>query len=75
MGGYKMEREPVQSSNLCSVGYDPDTLTLEIEFKEGNIYQYYGVPESLYVDLMSAGSKGSFFHYNIRKAGYPYAKI
>ena len=70
-----MEREPVQSSNLWSVGYDPDSQTLEIEFKGGHVYQYFGVPESLYFDLMNAGSKGSFFHHHIREAGYPYTKI
>ena len=33
-----MERIPVESSNLASVGYDSDSLTLEIEFNSGGIY-------------------------------------
>ena len=41
-----MERQHVNSSNLESVGYDPTTQTLEIEFLNGGLYQYSGVPES-----------------------------
>ncbi len=39
-----MQREPVQSSNIRSVGYDLDEQLLEIEFENGNIYQYFAVP-------------------------------
>lgn len=69
-----MEREGVESSNLNSVGYDPDTSTLEIEFKDGSVYQYDSVPESEYSGLMDASSKGSYLHQNI-KDRYPYRKI
>ena len=69
-----MERIPVQSSNLASVGYDPSTQTLEIEFNSGGIYQYYGVPEFVNDSLMSAASKGSYFSQNIKNA-YSYAKV
>lgn len=61
-----MRREPVTSSNLVSVGYDPETQTLEIEFKEGRVYQYYKVPVEIYQGLMAAGSKGSYFYSHIR---------
>lgn len=70
-----MERIPVESSNLASVGYDSDSLTLEIEFNSGGIYQYFTVPQDVYHGLMSAGSKGSYFHQNIKLAGYPYQRI
>jgi hypothetical protein len=39
-----MIRQPVGSSNLRSVGYDPATRTLEIAFNIGAICQYDGVP-------------------------------
>lgn len=61
-----MNRLPVTSSNMMSVGYDPETLTLEIEFSEGSIYQYSGVPRSVYTALMTATSKGSYFHAFIK---------
>jgi hypothetical protein len=70
-----MERTPVSSSNLRSVGYDSGEETLEIEFHSGGIYQYYEVPIHRYEGLMSASSKGSYFDTYIKKAGYRYRKI
>ena len=70
-----MERTPVESSNLASVGYDPTSATLEIEFRKSGIYQYFGVPSSTYDELMSAGSKGTYFDQNIKKGGYSYSKV
>ena len=69
-----MNREPVQSSNLNSVGYDSDTKTLEIEFHDGGIYQYFEVPSDIHEGLMSAPSKGKFHHEFIKNV-YRYQKI
>lgn len=69
-----MNRHPVVSSNLSSVGYDSVTRILEIEFNSGGIYQYGNVPETVYSGLISASSKGSYFHDNI-KDRYGYTKI
>jgi hypothetical protein len=62
-----MDRIIVNSSNLVSVGYKKETQALEVEFQSGNIYQYLGVPESVYQGLMTASSKGEYFHDNILK--------
>jgi hypothetical protein len=56
------------------VGYDPRARTLEIEFNSGGIYQYNNVPDFVYSGLMSASSKGSYFHDNI-KNDYSHTKI
>lgn len=69
-----MERTPVESSLVASVGYDPAKSTLEIEFQSGRVYRYFRVPKSVYDDLMKAESKGSYFNANI-KGGYSYAKV
>ena len=69
-----MNRQFVSSSNLRSIGYDPSTKTLEIEFNSGGVYQYSGVPEHTYRGLMSAGSHGEYFHAHIRDQ-YPTRKI
>ncbi|MGA2650955.1 MAG: KTSC domain-containing protein [Terracidiphilus sp.] len=61
-----MERNNVASSNISSIGYDPQTSTLEVEFLNGGIYQYYGVPENMYQQLMSAPSKGQFLNTYIK---------
>jgi len=65
-----MNRTPVCSSNIRSVGYDSASRTLEVEFHSGGIYQYSGVPEAIYQDFMRAASKGSYFHDHI-KGRYP----
>lgn len=70
-----MERTPVESTNLASVGYDRESSTLEIEFNNGAIYQYFGVPETEYSGLMNAASKGSYLNQNIKEAGYSYTRI
>lgn len=60
-----MQRTTVSSSNIVSIGYDPTTETLEVEF-ENSIYQFDGVSAELHQALMAAPSKGSFFYHNIR---------
>lgn len=70
-----MNRTPVSSSNLKTVGYDPETKQLEIEFLNGGIYLYSGVPESVYAGLMSASSHGSYFDAHIKKGGYKFTKL
>lgn len=65
-----MERTPVVSSNVASVGYDKETNTLEIQFKNGGIYQYPGVDPDTHLSLMGAESIGRFVQLNIVKAGF-----
>jgi len=62
-----MDRILVNSSNLVTVGYDATAQVLEVEFQSGRVYQYLDVPESVYQDLMTASSKGEYFHDNILK--------
>lgn len=70
-----MNRKPVHSSNISSIGYDSESQTLEIEFHNGGgVYQYFDVPESRYNGLMFASSHGSYFHHNI-KDKYRWRKI
>lgn len=69
-----MYRQPVSSSNLSAVGYDPASRVLEIEFHNGGVYQYSGVPQHVYDGLMSAGSKGQYFHAHIKDI-YPYQRV
>jgi len=69
-----MNRQPVKSSNLNSVGYDSTNNILEIQFNSGSIYQYFNVPNSIYMDLMKAASKGGYFHKNIKER-YKFERI
>jgi hypothetical protein len=61
-----MIRQPVQSSDLRSVGYDDQQKILEIEFNSGGIYQYHNVPVEIHLSLMAASSKGKFCHGYIK---------
>ncbi|HEX7238804.1 MAG TPA: KTSC domain-containing protein [Longimicrobiaceae bacterium] len=70
-----MNRTPVSSSDLASVGYDSQTRTLEAEFLSGSIYQYSDVPEHLYRGLMAASSHGSYFAAHVKKGGYAYRRV
>lgn len=61
-----MTREPVNSSNLKSVGYDKDTKTLQVEFHTGAVHEYANVPLDKHAQMMKAKSVGGYFHTHIR---------
>ncbi|NIM13455.1 MAG: KTSC domain-containing protein [Candidatus Aminicenantes bacterium] len=69
-----MNRIHVTPSNVVSVGYDPGTQTLEVEFKNGYVYQYFDVPETIYDSMLNAESAGEFLINNI-KGVYRYARV
>ncbi len=68
-----MRRQKVNSTSLESVGFDPATNELEIQFRAGGVYRYT-VPRRIYRELMEAGSLGAFFARRIRHA-YPGWKV
>lgn len=68
-----MDRETVVSSTVLSIGYEPSTNTLEVEFKSG-VYQYYNVPEPIYQQLMASDSKGKFINAYIKPV-YPCSRV
>ncbi|MCJ7668218.1 MAG: KTSC domain-containing protein [Anaerolineae bacterium] len=68
-----MIRQPVSSTDIRSIGYDPESQTLEVEFHSGGVYQYFGVPASVYSGLMSASSHGKYFHRHVKNV-YRYVK-
>ena len=66
-----MERTPVDSSAVVSVGYDESRRTLELEYVDGDVYQYFDVPETLYRALLDAPSIGQFVNTEIKgRFGY-----
>ncbi len=62
-----MERKRVNATNLRSVGYDPSSQTLEVEFTSGSIIQYSRVSPEVHRRLMAAPSPGSYFKDNIEE--------
>ena len=69
-----MQRTPVSSSNIRSIGYDPQLALLEVEFTSGDVYQYFDVPEHHYRQFLSSSSHGQFLNDHIRY-NYRYRKV
>jgi hypothetical protein len=62
-----VKRTPVDSAALLSVGYDSQSQVLEVEFAAGSLYQYFDVPEAVYLAMLDSGSKGRFFAEHIKE--------
>lgn len=61
--------QPVASSNIKAVGYDPALLCLVIEFHNGAVYAYHPVEPGVHVEMLDAvrtPSVGKFFNARIR---------
>lgn len=56
----------VYSSNVSTVGYDPETKELIITWTRGKRSIYSGVPEELAEQLATAGSVGSMLNSEIK---------
>lgn len=69
-----MDRTAVISSNVASVGYDENDSTLEVQFRDGSVYQYLNVPFQIYSGLMHAASVGGFLNDHI-KGVYRYRRV
>ena len=70
-----MDRLPVSSSVIASIGYDATRRTLEVEFRNGGVYHYLDVPKKVYWQFVSAKSQGAYLnreikdHYDSHKVG------
>jgi len=62
----------VESSHLQKIEHNGKNLY--ITFKNGDIYEYDSVPESLVTNMLSADSKGKYFWKHIRN-NFPYRKV
>lgn len=69
-----MERTPVDSNSLRSVGYDAVSSELEVEFHSGRVYRFEGVPAAVYAWLMRSPGKGGLFNRMIRDR-YPFRDV
>jgi hypothetical protein len=61
-----MERTPVESSSVVSVGYDAEAFELEIEFRNGRVYRYAQVPAAAHRLLLRAPSIGEYVNTVIK---------
>ena len=58
--------ESAQSTTIQSHGYHGDSQTMVVQFKNGKVYEYRGVPQQVYNQYQQSESQGSFFANNIK---------
>ncbi|ACK59666.1 MULTISPECIES: KTSC domain-containing protein [Bacillus] len=68
-----MKLSPVISKNIVAVGYNPFSMILRIQLKNG-MYDFFNVPESIYTGLLHAQSK-SYYHNTYIKNSFRHTKI
>src|ERR1035441_6781748 len=64
----------VNSSNLYAVDYEPWSGTLTITFRSGSVYEYYGVPPSVFDCLLAAESPGRVYTSHLQ-SNYSHKRI
>lgn len=69
-----MNRTPVTSKQLKSVGHDPGNNKMHVEFTNGSVYEYDDVSADAHSDLISAASVGQHFNLNV-KYKFMYRKL
>jgi hypothetical protein len=71
-----MQRVPVESSSIASIGYAPQERVLELEFRQsGEVYQYFDVPAEDYAAFLGADSKGTYLNQQFKPRGYRYQRL
>lgn len=66
MSHVPMDFLSVNSTLIAGVGYDANSTLLHLEFQDGSLYRYFGVPVEVYEGLLAAHSKGAYFNRRIR---------
>lgn len=61
-----IDLNPVESSNIVALGYDPSTRRLAVAFKSGGIHVYHEVGQAEFAAFADAESVGKHFHAHIR---------
>jgi hypothetical protein len=61
-----MDWQLLDSKMLAAVAYVPDTRTLYLRFRSGQIYAYFDVAADQYQEFLQADSRGRHFLSHIR---------
>ena len=62
----RVQKYPINSSNITGIEFDPQTHTLWIMFRGGSTYRFADVPHETVLRLTVAESAGQFFHKHIK---------
>lgn len=72
---YAMDRIRLKSNDIQSVGYDESLQILEIQFRHGGIYRYFGVPKKIYDGLVKSVMSHGQYHERYIKNRYRHEKV
>lgn len=70
-----MELMPVSATNIHAVGYDPDSMTMQIQFSNGTVYAYQNIAPDVYQNMLC--NPGGYFASVIKPQRYtmPFTKL
>ena len=68
------QMQPVKSSFIAAIGYNPQTRIAAVKFNSGKVYTYANVHPNTYTGWLKAPSNGKYFHRNI-KGQYAYQLV
>jgi hypothetical protein len=68
---------PIQSDNVRAAGYDEASAVMTVQFKNGALYEYYGVPADLWASFVSAQPHpwSQVGYPRLVQGGIPYKRI
>lgn len=69
-----MVNQMVLSSEIEWIGYEQRNRMLQVEFIEGQTYQYQDVPETVYLSFLRADSHCNFLNDHI-KGRYNFRRV
>lgn len=68
---------PILSDNVTAAGYDETSLVMTVQFRNGAIYEYYGVPTQLWISFLAAQPHpwSQVGYPQLVQSGIPYKRI
>jgi hypothetical protein len=67
----------IQSDNVRAAGYDAASMVMTVQFDNGSLYEYYGVPAELWTSFVAAQPHpwSQVGYPRLVQGGVPYRKI
>ena len=68
---------PIQSDNVQAAGYDANSMVMTVQFDNGALYEYYGVPADLWTSFVAAQPHpwSAVGNPRLVQGGIPYKRI
>ena len=75
--GTKGQLIPIQSDNVRAAGYDAETLVMTVQFRNGYLYEYYGVSADVWTSFVAAQPNpwSQVGYPSLVQSGIPYKRI